>query len=300
MGLFDSLCCESGLIVEGDQQLIVIVEASKDKWVPIAAPIAGSNDRGGTMDIPSKLTPNMKALRAFGRTLEYGDDDVNAKKLDLEGVLNEIRADGSGATWNERPVSFALIDAPIYKAIVKAVAANGATAWTRYARLGLALPDPPLPNRQKTKAKPPKIDATTKRLCEAILASPNDDGPRKVYLDHLLERDDPRGKLLSILPVIRKLRGDALAAIVMPESIYTDERPSLVELAQFMAWGTTLVPAHGEGQFTNYEPDDDGTTDGAVAPYVERAKQKYAGMPELLAAVAVNEKAFRQRWDDDD
>jgi len=55
MGLFDSMCIESGLIIDGKQRLIPIIESAQDTWSPIALPIAGTNDRGGTMDMPSGL-----------------------------------------------------------------------------------------------------------------------------------------------------------------------------------------------------------------------------------------------------
>ena len=308
MGLFDSMCAESGLIINSRQRLIVIGEQKRRageteaRWAPLALPIKGTNDRGGTMDVPSTLDANMKAVVAFGRGLAYEDDDVKAKKVGLEEMLDEIRGDGSGATWKERAVSFALIDGWVFEAIVKTVANNGATAWKRYAQLGLGVPAPALPNRKSVRIKARPIDPTTKRLCEAILASPDDDGARKVYVDHLLERGDPRGRLLSLLPALRKVNVETLVEIALPESGITygaEARAGLVELVQFLAWGTPLTPAHGEGQFTSYDGPD------GVGPYVAHARKKYEGMPELLAVVAVAEKTWRARIaelnaDDDD
>ena len=294
MGLFDCMCAESGLIIDSKQQLIPIVEVAKGEWQPIGLPIAGTNNRYGTMDAPKKHDANIKAFVASGKKLAFADEDAKPKSLDA--ILDEIRADGSGAKWGKQRVSFALVEHHVYTAIVGAVAENGATAWKRYAQVGLAMPELPLPNRKADKTKP-KIDATAKRLCEAILAKPQDDGARKVYVDYLLEREDPRGKVLSLLPAIKKLTPDAIAKIVMPRSIYdgiaNDLKPAMIDFARFMAWGTKLVPAHGEGQFAAYE--EKGNEGWAVEPYIERAKKKYAGMPELLAAVAVNEKDWRER-----
>jgi hypothetical protein len=309
MGLFDSMCIESGLIIDRRQRLIPIIETAKDTWSPIALPIAGTNDRGGTMDVPSKLDPNMKLVVAFGKTLEYGNEDVETKKLDLEAMLNEIRGDGSGATYQGKRVSFSLVDGGVFDAIVKAVTKPGATAWRRWAQLGLCTPEPPLPNRTKTKAKPVKVDPTTKRLCEAILAAPTDTGPRKVYVDHLLQRDEPPGKLLSLVPVLGKLSFEDLVSHGLPHSPLTYDKTmksALVELVRFVAWGTRLEPAYGEGQFFGYvpsDPDDEDDDDGWAKPYVERARKKYAAMPELLAVCDRNEKSFRARGaenDDDD
>lgn len=47
------------------------------------------------------------------------------------------------------------------------------------------------------------------QLLEAIYASPDDDAPRLVYADALLERGDPRGEL-----IVRQCRGDAASDLV--------------------------------------------------------------------------------------
>jgi uncharacterized protein (TIGR02996 family) len=313
MGVFDSMCIESGLIIDSKQQLIPIVEVSDGKWAPIGLPIAGTNDRYGTMDVPKKLDDNMKLVVAFGRTLTYGDDQVRPAKLGLGEILSEIRGDGWGATWNAKKVSFALIDGFVFDAIVGAVAANGPTAWRRYAQLGLGTPELPLPGRQppKKKAKRAEIDAKTKQLCEAILEAPNDAAPRQVYVDHLLERDDPRGKLLAILPGAGKATFASLAAVSLADSsaIYAIDaaeqkalKPAIKLLVQFLAWGTTLSPAYGEGQFHGYDTTNPeyADLDGWAKPYIVRARKKYAGMPELIRAVDISEKAWRERGDDDD
>ncbi|MBA3499063.1 MAG: hypothetical protein M4D80_30340 [Myxococcota bacterium] len=298
MGLFDSMCVQSGLIIDSRQRLILIAEQKRRvgetevRWAPIALPIDGKNDRGGTMDVPRKLDANMKAVVAFGRGLAYRDEDVKAAKVGLEEMLDELRGDGSGATWKERAVSFALVEGAVFDAIVKAVAKNGATAWKRYAQLGLGVRAPELPNRKSVRIKARPVDATTKRLCEAILAAPADDGARKVYVDHLLERDEPRGRLLSLLPALRKVNVETLAEIALPGSGITygaEARAALVELVQFLAWGTPLTPAYGEGQFTQYDGPE------GVGPYIAHARKKYEGMPELLAVVAANEKTWHAR-----
>jgi len=241
MGLFDCMCAESGLIIDSRQRLIPIVEVAEGTWEPIALAIAGTYDRYGTMDVPSKLDPNMKLFVELARTFAYRDDSVRAAKLGLKGVLDEIRGDGSGATWNGRAVSFALIDGHVFDAVVGVVKANGTTAWLRYAQRGLAKDAP----------------ATMQRLCKAIVDAPTDDGARKVFLDYLLERDDPRGQLLAVLPKIAKLSVGKILALALPHThaAYaagntTPLLPQAIELLRFLAWGTRLVPAHGEGQFS--------------------------------------------------
>ncbi len=302
MGLFDSMCLESGLIIDDDQALLPIIETSEGCWVPLALPIAGTNDRGGTMDVPDKLDANSKAVVAFGKKkLSYDD----AKVTNLEDLLDEIRADGPGATYDGKRVSFALFDLTVYRAISKAVAKGTATAWRRFAQRAMQQPEPPLPHREKTKVKARRVDPTTKRLAEAILARPDDEAPRKVLVDHLLEREDPLGKTLSVLPVLGKLSVEGLAAIGLPATtaVYgaalAEHKLALRDLVRFLAWGTVLAPSHGEGQIFGYESDDPDD-DGVAKPYIKRARIKYAGMPELLAICERNEKAFRERGADDD
>jgi uncharacterized protein (TIGR02996 family) len=293
MGLFDSMCAESGLIIEDKQRLILIAEVAPERWVPVGLPIKGSNDRGGTMDVPRKLDASMKAAVAFGRRLVYA---AEVSRLELGEMLDEIRADGSGARWKDRAVSFALVEGGVFEAIVKAVTKNGATAWKRYAQIGLGQ-RAPLPNRAAAKKSKARTDATARRLCEAILEAPDEEGPRKVYVDYLLERDDPRGRLLSLLPALKKTSLETLVEIALPVHGAMEpapDRAALVELVQFLAWGTPLTPTHGEGQFTGWDE---------VGPHVAHARKKYEGMPELLGAVAANEKAWRARiaeLDDDD
>ena len=78
----------------------------------------------------------------------------------------------------------------------------------------------------------------------------------------------------------------------------TGVRPQLVDLVRFLAWGTKLGPADGEGQFYgfSYARYDES----AAEPYCKRARKSYAGMPSLLAAIDANEKEWRERDDDDD
>ncbi|MGZ3455510.1 MAG: TIGR02996 domain-containing protein [Polyangiales bacterium] len=63
-------------------------------------------------------------------------------------------------------------------------------------------------------AATPTAKPTTKKsepdLLEAIFAAPDDDAPRLVYADFLLERSDPRGELLTLQ--FRRHRGEALTA----------------------------------------------------------------------------------------
>ncbi|MBA2538495.1 MAG: hypothetical protein H0V17_02570 [Deltaproteobacteria bacterium] len=301
MGLFDSICAESGLIICDEQQLIPIIETAKDRWVPLGLPITGTNDRGGTMDVPGTLDDAMKRLVAIGKKLAF---KYPVKKVTLESLLDEIRGDGGIATLSGKRVSFSLIDGAVFDAIVGVVKAGGASAWTRYAKLALGDPGPKLPNRQPGSAKKkPSVDATTKRLAKAILDAPDDAGTRKVLLDHLLQREDPHARLLSILPVLGKVD---VAELVLSEThaMYSAAdrkalKPAMVELARFLAWGTQLLPASGEGQFYGYTPEDpEDDLDGYSKPYSDHAREKYAGMPELLPAIVQNEKAFKERGAD--
>ena len=153
------MCAESGLIIDRKQRLILIAEVAPERWVPVALPIKGTNDRGGTMDVPRKLDASMKAVAAFGRGLVYAGDVWN---VNLEEMLDEIRADGAGAQWKGRAVSFSLVEGGVFEAIGRAVVKNGATAWRRLALVGLGLRTP-LPNRAASNTKM-RVDATAKRL----------------------------------------------------------------------------------------------------------------------------------------
>jgi uncharacterized protein (TIGR02996 family) len=42
------------------------------------------------------------------------------------------------------------------------------------------------------------VTASSSSLLAAILASPDDDGPRRIYADHLAEQGDPRGELIAL------------------------------------------------------------------------------------------------------
>jgi len=68
-------------------------------------------------------------------------------------------------------------------------------------------------------------------------------------------------------------------------------RQTLVDFVHFRAWGTSLTPARGGAQFEGY-----ATEPRALI----LARAKYAGMPELLAAIAANEAAWSERLDLDD
>jgi hypothetical protein len=284
MGLFDCACAESGLIIEREQRLIVIEQVG-DVWVPIALPIAGVNNRYGTMDMPSRLDANMNAVARFGTKLAYRDRKVKPATITLAAMLDEIRGDGSGAAHDGRAVSFALIEAGIYRAVVDAVAATGATAWTRYARLHAG------------------HDATAAKLCKAVLATPTDPAPRQVLVDHLLERDDPHGKLLALLPAVADTKPAELVAAAIPQgnAIYADADPATLRpasgLVRFLAWGTELRPTCGEGQFSGFTK---AKYDSGVEPYVTAARDRYAGMPELLEICDRNEAAWRSRGRDNE
>lgn len=301
MGLFDSACLESGLIIKGDQALLPIIETSKGSWAPLALPIAGTNNRYGRMDVPRKLDANMTAIAAFGKRLSYNEPGIKPAKITLDSMLDEIQGDGSsGASYQGKRVSFALFDLAVYRTIAKLVGKGSASAWQRFARRALHQPDPPLPFREKPKKRPKaaQVHPTTKRLAEAILAHPDDEPARQVLVDHLLEREDPLGKTLAVLPALGKVSLAGLAAIGLPVTteVYgttlAAHKAALRELVRFLAWGTVLTVSYGEGQILGYDSPDE---DGGSKLYSDRARKKYAGMPELLAICDRNDDAFRER-----
>jgi hypothetical protein len=295
MGVFDCVCVESGLPIDSDQQLVVILQTPAKTWRPIALPIHGNNNRYGTMDEPRALDANMKAVVAFGRQLVFGDA---SKPDDLAAQLEVIRADGPGGRLDGARVSFALVEATIYEAIVKTVVENGAPAWTRYARVALGEPRPPLP-RQAPAPERPAPEPRLRALCEQLIATPTDEGTRKVFLDYLLERDDAWGKLIAFLPTLSSASFDDIASLVFGATpdLYAKAtakpqlRAALVELARFRAWGTELMPSAGAAQFMTW----DGTEYGSVEPYFIRAKAMYAGATRLRAAIAEVESAWKAR-----
>ena len=272
MGLFDCVCIESGLPIDSDQQLIVIIQTAAKTWRPIALPIHGTNNRYGTMDEPRKLDANIQAVVAFGRQLATVPEDLAAQ-------LDVIRADGPGAKLDGARVSFALVEATIYDAIVKTVAENGAAAWTRYARVALGAPT---------------LDPRLRALCEQLIASPADEGTRKVLLDCLLERGDTWAKLLAFLPTLSTASFDDIAHLVFGATpdLYanaTDKsqlRAALVAFARFRAWGTELAPSGGAGQFVTWSD---------VEPAFVRAKTLYPGATRMRAAIAEVESTWKAR-----
>ncbi len=310
MGAFHCVCAESGLLVTDEQRLIVLRELAADSWVPIAVPIASSPDGYGRMEDPKRLDPNLKSILAFGKTLDYEGPvpaNLDVRKLGLGTMIDNIQGDGGGpgglttcATREGHRISYALIYGPIYDAIVHAVAKSTATAWMRFAQVCVQTPEPPLPHRIKTKAKRARVDPTLKRLADAVVASPETAGVRQVLVDHLLEQDDPYGKLLAVLPAVGRLSFDALAAIAFPAgtTLYGDIDqkllvPALREFVRFRAWGTRWSPTNDESRFTGYRLRYEGDPD-AAEPYVERARSKYRGMPALLKVCDASERRFRE------
>ncbi|MEO8706147.1 MAG: hypothetical protein ABI867_39320 [Kofleriaceae bacterium] len=306
--MYECICVESGLVLDDNCRLLLVAEDG-DRHVPFTLPMRGTYDRGGRIDLPSKLDANAKAILDFAASALKFEAKL-PKQPTLDGVLDELRADGPGGTWKKRAIRVSLVDDVVYTAIAKLVAENGPAAWRRYAQVGLDMPEPALPNRPKARAaKAGKLEPKARRLLETILGNPADEAARGVYVDLLLERDDPRGRLLALLPRVEAAPYDDLLAAAFP---FTDAattlyggrgaaarfRPALVELIRFLAWGTRLAPSFGEGQFygfTNKAERDDGY----VKPYCARTRVKYAGIPALLAAVDVNEQGWRSRQSDD-
>jgi hypothetical protein len=293
MGVFDCLCVESGLPIDSDQRLVLIIETPAKTWEPIALPVRGTNNRYGTMDEPSSHDANMKAIIELEKRLDL--DEEPSGDDELVALLDVIRPDGSGGTLAGARVTFSLFDDTIFNAIVKVVSENGAAAWTRYARVALGERRPALPN-EEPRPTPPPPEARLQQLCEQLIAAPTDDGARKVFVDHLLERDDPRGKLLALLPSLGTASWDDVAAVVFPSTpkVYASEtkalRPALTEFARFRAWGTELVPSHGADQFSSWDGEY-----GAVAPFFARAKLLYPGTTAVRAAIADVESAWKSR-----
>src|SRR5262249_30591357 len=146
--------------------------------------------------------------------------------------------------------------------------------------------------------QPPAPEPRLRELCEQLIAAPTDDGTRKVFVDYLLERDDPRGKLLALLPALSGASFDDMAAVVLgtKPQLYTSAtakqqlRAALPEFAGFRAWGTDFVPSGGADQFGSWSGEY-----GAVEPYFTRAKTIYAGFTKLRAAIAEVESTWKSR-----
>src|SRR5262249_35198078 len=156
------------------------------------------------------------------------------------------------------------------------------------AGIGLRTPERPLPFRAKQRRERgsrARIDPKEKRLLAQLLAKPEDAGLRAVYIDLLLERDDPRGALLSLATSDAAARAtyDQLVAAAFPwpeitAALYGDLtsaekrrlRAELVALVCFLAWGTRFEPAYGLGRFYRFIPQEDDPSD-AVEPYTKHA-----------------------------
>jgi uncharacterized protein (TIGR02996 family) len=306
MGVFDCNCTESGLVIDDEVRLVAILETTSVKggfgtWEPIGLPVAGEYDSYGTIGDRSekpRLGVTEKALLAIGRLLVFNDTRYKGATIGFKDLLDEIRGDGSGAKHAGNRVSFALIEERVFQAIVNVVRENGATAWRRFAQLGLNATKTPLPDSAK-KPVVAKPDAVAKRLCEAILAKPKDAAARQVYIDHLLERDDPRGKLLALLPALDKAKAADLIRLALPHTPIAAEleqaalKKVLLDFVRFRAWGTRWLPAWSVGQVDGYKTEFE-----SAKPYCDRATKIYEGMPELLEVVAANIAAWKERQAD--
>jgi uncharacterized protein (TIGR02996 family) len=57
-------------------------------------------------------------------------------------------------------------------------------------------------------------DTTERELHAAILAAPDDDGPRLIYADWLVQEEDPRGEVIQLDFAIQRLKGEERVAAV--------------------------------------------------------------------------------------
>lgn len=77
-------------------------------------------------------------------------------------------------------------------------------------------------------------DERTDELWQAILAAPDDDGPRLVYADHLLARGDPQGELITVQCALARSPTPALR--VREAELLANREPWLGELAPFVRY----------------------------------------------------------------
>jgi uncharacterized protein (TIGR02996 family) len=113
-------------------------------------------------------------------------------------------------------------------------------ALLRSAPPGLPAPDPDLLSRLAAKLE---LDRTTSSTVAVFLrevyAAPDDDGPRTVYADWLIERGDPRGELISLQ--LGRARGQTTSAGKLRE------RTLLAKYAR--AWIGEIEPAVAKTRF---------------------------------------------------
>jgi hypothetical protein len=110
MGVFDVHCAYSGIALKGETQLILLSK-EEDGWKVISAPLRGSYDRYGRIDIPSVAElPNGSVFAAF---MEWASEHFGV--TDSDGIFQSLI--DREAVWRGREVSYALVDADVYDAL---------------------------------------------------------------------------------------------------------------------------------------------------------------------------------------
>lgn len=104
--MFDLHCGYSGLALREETRVVLLARRG-ESWVPLAAPLCETYDRGGGIDEPEDGEPAFEAFEAWARA-ELGTDG-------LEETLEAMR-DGT-VEWNGAPLCYALVDEAVYRAL---------------------------------------------------------------------------------------------------------------------------------------------------------------------------------------
>ncbi|MEL6546171.1 MAG: hypothetical protein AAFQ82_16205 [Myxococcota bacterium] len=107
MGLFDLHCAYSGLALNGDTRLILLLRDGQ-RWVPLCAPIAGFYDRAGGLDEPSDH-PKAQVFSQFLGQLGHREFSAGLE------AMRDFQLE-----WKGETLSYALVDAGVYDALPSA------------------------------------------------------------------------------------------------------------------------------------------------------------------------------------
>jgi hypothetical protein len=300
VGLDD--CIESKMLLRGEIEMLVVAEAD-GRYVPIALPISGSFDREYGLHTASPSDGIARAVLGLADRVGFGREELPSEPTP-DQLLELLHRSGCGGRLDERVVSVALVDREVFQAIVLLVEEAGVMAWQQFARTGLEQLDRDLPRQPAKRRRVLQLSGPERDVLAQILAAPDEPAARTVYVDLLLRRSDPRGKLLASLPAIDSMPLDDLFELALPLSEVSrpiheelrqgdakELRRCLSDLARFLAWGTHLEPSYRDHPaFYGHWPLSDVAD---VMPRCEQARARYAGIPLLLEVVAANERAWR-------
>jgi hypothetical protein len=148
MGLYDCRCMITGVSLKGAKAALVPLESKDSTYSPATLAIKGTYNREGAIDAIRENANTALVLRFFLKELESGRYRVNAEYLEicraypiedveqlLVGFERNINDPPPTATFDGRPVVFALISLRVWEEIVRAAPPPEEPAPTLFRRV---------------------------------------------------------------------------------------------------------------------------------------------------------------------